>query len=456
MRCDNDNDDILNKLLGLGDNSIHKSYYPSLQNKIIELETAENIFRNIFNNSFDTIIIHDFSGNILDVNDRMLTMYKCSRDAALQYNILDLAKEIIDENEIQDYRRRILEGLYVDICEVVKRPVDGSLFPADIAFSYINWYGKDAVQVRIRDMSEQKKIEEALKESKNELELVNSNLELIVKKRTRELEEANKLLKIEIAERKNTEKKLVRAKNEAEAANIAKGNFLANMSHEIRTPMNGIIGMTEIALMTENKEEIAEYLEIVKSSSISLLRVLNDILDYSKIEAGKDVMIETPFNLIKTTSEVFDLFNIAAKQKALSLDVNVDEKLSVDLVGDPIRFKQVLSNLVGNAIKFTATGGINIKIDGLEEKEDRIKIKVSVADTGIGIPDDKLKKLFIRFSQVEESFTRKYGGTGLGLAISKKLVEMMNGEIWVEKNEDIGSIFCFTAVFTKNNDDMSF
>ncbi|MBI5184378.1 MAG: response regulator [Nitrospinae bacterium] len=308
----------------------------------------------------------------------------------------------------------------------------------------VEGWGKDEMGALILGFNEMLGL---IQERDKKLEQYARNLEGMVAERTAELREANRSLEVELETRKRTEDALREAKAAAEAANKAKSEFLANMSHELRTPMNAVLGFTNIVLASGLPPEHREKLAIVKASGESLLTLINDLLDFSRIEAGKLELRQMDFSLRGTVEETAYAHGVSARGKGLGFSVSIGEDIPKYLAGDPARLRQILHNLIGNAVKFTEKGEILLKADLDSLEKGLAVVHFLVKDTGIGVPRDFQKKIFDRFTQADGASTRRYGGTGLGTTISKQIVEMMGGKIWLESEPGKGSEFHFSIPF---------
>lgn len=359
------------------------------------LKESELRFRTIVEMAPDAIFIADQTGCFIEVNEAACKQLKYTREQLLTRRVFDIIPASIASKA--SWRLKTLEDAenFYESCHVRS---DGTQLPVELNTRKITLNGNPAMLGFARDITERKLAEMALQE----------------------------------------------AKEEAEAATEAKSEFLANMSHEIRTPMNAVIGLTGLLQRTNLSEEQRDYVNTIRISGEALLSVINNILDFSKIDSGKIELETQPFNLEDCVDDSLDLLAIEASKKGLNLDYAIDSSAPRTIMGDHARLRQILINLLSNAVKFTNKGEVSVAVSSRKFKGNNHEIHFTIKDTGIGIPEDKISRLFQPFSQVDASTTRMYGGTGLGLAISKRLVEMMGGMIWAESETGKGSTFHFT------------
>lgn len=512
------------KIIGLGESSIRKTYFPQLQQKLDELER----FRALLDQTRDAIfLIRASSLAIIDINSSACHDVRCSRDRLMSARLHDF----LSDDAIRSIEETVSSGSTGGerVILATFRTCSGHEFPAEITFRLVTFNEVVYGVVVARDISERKRAEEELRQSEERLRFASSAAAvgtwnwdlkkdtLVWSARCKELfgfppdftvtyeaflgalfeedraavdravwkalhEHSEYLVEIrvklpdggsrwvlskgrgfydekgkplgmhgiamDITDRKNYEEELVEARAAAEGANRAKSQFLANISHELRTPINGILGVLQMILGGYAGSIDGYQKDLLRKSDRSaraLLRIIDDILDLSRIEAGKLSLKEEDFSLREAVSDAVELFAMEAPKKGLYLRFSIHENVPEHLTGDAVRLRQVLVNLVGNALKFTSEGGVEVVVSLSSRAADgTTHVKFSVTDTGIGIPADKREILFHPFTQLDPSDTRQFGGTGLGLAISSRLVEMMGGTISFESTEGAGSSFFFT------------
>ncbi len=363
----------------------------------LELEEKEKRYLDLFNQAYDPIIIHDYNGKILEINRRSVELTGYSHNELLKMNILDLKPNWKKSFEKKGLPRIIENGSACFETEILKK--NGTIVEVEVSANLLEYPREGLVQSVARD----------------------------------------------ITERKRSEKALITAKEMAEEASRVKSEFLANMNHEIRTPMNGIVGILSLLTDTDLDNEQREYLSLMQESTEGLLRLVNDLFRFAKIESGGMILEKEIMSLQQVVLVCMENFKSQAETKGLELKWEIDPNIPDCLVGDPEIIRQMIINIVGNAIKFTEKGSVifRVNIENIINKD--ITLHFIIEDTGIGIPENKMNIIFREFTQADGSSTRKYGGTGIGLSICSQLVKMLEGELRAESVEGKGSTFHFTA-----------
>jgi PAS domain S-box-containing protein len=418
-----------------------------LKKKIEEQNERIRLLSSAIEQSASIVIITDPKGKIQFANNAFYTVTGFQKSETDNISVVDFFRNRIEPVNHERYTDALLtQKNWRGELQGIKKYEESDYWTMTSITPIISKSGEIENYVQVcEDISDLKKFQNQLAEH-NEL------LDKKVKERTAELEKLNNNLIEEIEVRKKAEKDLTEAKNIAEEANRAKSNFLAKVSHELRTPMNGIIGMSSFLYDTNLTDKQRYYIDIVRKSADSLLLIINDVLDISKIEAGKFKIHNETFNPVMLIDDALKI-SVSNKSESIELVKNINSDSNTCVVGDPLRLQQVLLNFISNAFKFTQEGSVTVSLDSKCIDENKIKLVFSVADTGIGISKSDQSKLFKMFSQIEKTMTRKRGGTGLGLAISKEIIELMGGKIWFESDEGKGSTFYFEVVLEKSEED---
>lgn len=380
------------KIIGLGENSSRKSYYPELQDKISELETSKENLLTIINSMSDALFIHDTAGNILLMNNKARHLYQIEEDEIDQVNVSDLIFDQDNYNRIQLIWENAIQG-ESDIFELISVSAkDKEEIPVQISINSTVWNGEHMLVAVVRDFRERKKYEE----------------------------------------------ELIAAKRKAEENDRLKSAFLANISHEIRTPMNGILGFAELLKQSDlTGEQMENYIQIIETCGFRMLNIINDLMDISKIESGIMTVTLNDLKINEVFDYIYDLFKPEADKKDIRLIKNTD--IPIVICTDKEKLIAVLTNLLKNAIKFCHAGSIEFGYTTQEQS-----IQFFVKDTGIGISKEKIEHVFERFIRGDHEMSPKYEGTGLGLSIAKGYVDMLGGEIWVDSELGRGAQFYFT------------
>ena len=393
-------DAIIGYLLIGTDNTARKLVEAEQRKLDQRLRDQQFYTRSLIESNIDALMTTDPSGIITDVNKQMEALTGCTRDELIG---APFKSYFTDPERAEAGIKLVLTEKKVTDYELTARALDGR--KTVVSYNATTFYDRgrtlQGVFAAARDVTERKRVEEELKQ----------------------------------------------AKAVAESANRTKSDFLASMSHEIRTPMNAIMGIADLLAKTRLTPEQDKYVQIFRRAGDNLLNLINDILDLSKVEASQLELERTGFSLHDLLEKVMEMVAVRAQEKRLALVCDIAPNVPLELVGDPTRLRQVLLNLLGNAIKFTESGEVSLRVTQDADSSIPTALRFTISDTGIGIPDDKLGRVFERFTQADSSTTRRFGGSGLGLTISRRLVELMGGRIWVESEIEIGSVFSFVVPF---------